>query len=120
MQYTGESTEHGINELKKALSLDPLSKNLNYVLARNYYYAKEYDSSYTQLRKTLALDPAFHLAQGNLVFVLLAQKNFNEAFQVIEKLDTIYKALYYKPTVLVMPTLFPEIRSVPGRNWKRV
>jgi len=100
LQYTGESTEHGINELKKALSLDPLSKNLNYVLGRNYYYAKEYDSSYTQLRKTLALDPAFHLAQGNLVFVLLAQKNFNEAFQVIEKLDTIYKALYYKPTVL--------------------
>jgi TolB-like protein/class 3 adenylate cyclase/cytochrome c-type biogenesis protein CcmH/NrfG len=100
LQYTGESTEQGINELKKALSLDPLSNNLNYVLGRNYYLARKYDSSYEQLKKTLALFPDFHLAQGNLVFVLLAQKNYTEAFQVIEKLDTIYRALYYKPTVL--------------------
>jgi serine/threonine-protein kinase len=100
LQYTGESTDQGINELKKALSLDPLSNNPNYVLGRNYYYARKYDSSYKQLKKTLALFPDFHLAQGNLVFVLLAQKNYTEAFHVIEKLDTIYKALYYKPTVL--------------------
>jgi tetratricopeptide (TPR) repeat protein len=70
------------------------------VLGRNYYFARKYDLSYEQLKKTLALFPAFHLAQGNLVFVLLAQKNYTEAFHVIEKLDTIYKALYYKPTVL--------------------
>ena len=102
LQYTGESTERGINELKKALSLDPLSNNLNYVLGRNYYFARKYDSSYEQLKKTLALFPGFHLAQGNLVFVLLAQKNYPEAFHAIEALDTtaVYKTLYYKPTVL--------------------
>jgi TolB-like protein/class 3 adenylate cyclase/Tfp pilus assembly protein PilF len=102
LQYTGESTARGINELKRALSLDPLSNNLNYVLGRNYYYAGKYDSSYEQLKKTLALFPAFHLAQGNLVFVLLAQKNYPEAFHAIEALDTtaVYKTLYYKLTVL--------------------
>ena len=102
LQYTGESTEQGINELKKALSLDPLSKNLNYVLGRNYYFARKYDSSHEQLKKTLALFPAFHLAQGNLVFVLLAQKNYPEAFHAIEALDTttVYKTLYYRSTVL--------------------
>ena len=102
LQYTGEGIEQGINELKKALSLDPLSNNLNYVLGRNYYYAGKYDSSYEQLKKTLALFPAFHLAQGNLVFVLLAQKNYPEAFHAIEALDTtaVYKTLYYRSTIL--------------------
>jgi len=89
-------------ELKKALSLDPLSNNLNYVLGRNYYFARNYDSAYQQLKKTLALFPAFHLAKGNLVFVLLAQKNYPEAFHAIEAMDTtaVYKRLYNKATTL--------------------
>ena len=102
LQYTSANPEQGINELKKALSLDPLSYNLNYVLGRNYYLAKKYDSSYKQLKKTLTLIPALNLAQGNLAFVLLAEKNYPEAFHAIEALDTttVYKTLYYKPAVL--------------------
>src|SRR4030095_2203594 len=102
LQYTGEGPDEGINKLKKALSLDPLSYNLNYVLGRNYYFARKYDSAYQQLKKTLALFPAFHLATGNLVFVLLAQKNYPEAFHAIEAIDTtaVYKRLYNKTTTL--------------------
>jgi len=100
LQYTGENPRAGIDELKKGLSFDPLSGNLNYVLGRNYYFAHNYDSAYEQLKKTLALSPTFHLAQGNLVFVLLAQKKYAEALHALESLDTatVYKRLYNKAT----------------------
>lgn len=75
LQYTGESTEQGINEIKKALALDPLSVNLNYVLGRNYYIAKKYDSAYEQFKKTLTFNPKFNLAKGNLALTLLAKKS---------------------------------------------
>lgn len=102
LQYTGEDSQEGIHELKKALTFDPLSSNLNYVLGRNYYFGHNYDSAQEQLKKTLVLSPTFHLAQGNLVFVLLAQKNYPEAFHAIETLDTatVYKRLYNKATTL--------------------
>jgi adenylate cyclase len=86
LQYTRENVEQGINEIKKALALDPLSANLNYVLGRNFYYAGKYDSAYEQLKKTLAFDPNFNLAKGNLVYVLLERKNYNEAFEIIKQL----------------------------------
>ena len=102
LQYTGESTERGISEIRKALALDPLSANLNYVLGRNLYLARKYDSAYSQLKKTLAMNPKFILAKGNLVFVLLAQKKFAEAFELINGLDSsrVIKTTYYKVSTL--------------------
>jgi Tfp pilus assembly protein PilF len=102
LQYTGESTERGINEIKKALALDPLSVNLNYVLGRNYYLAKKYDSAYEQLKKTLTFNPNFNLAKGNLAFTLLAKKNYGEAFELIKQLPRTgtSKIDYYQGPVL--------------------
>jgi TolB-like protein/class 3 adenylate cyclase/Tfp pilus assembly protein PilF len=102
LQYTGQNTEAGISEIKKALALDPLSSNLNYVLGRNYYYAGKNDSSYEQLKKTLALTPSFNLAKGNLAYILLANKKYAEAYQAINQLDTseTAKILYCPGTIL--------------------
>ena len=102
LQYTGESTEQGISEIKKALSLDPLSRNLNYVLGRNYYYAHKYDSAFEQLKKTIALDQNFNLAKGNLAYVLLEKKNYPAAFDIILQLkeNGISKIDYYKGITL--------------------
>ena len=102
LQYTAESTEQGISEIKKALSLDPLSRNLNYVLGRNYYYAHKYDSAFEQLKKTIALDQNFNLAKGNLVYVLLEKKNYPAAFDIILQLkeNGISKIDYYKGITL--------------------
>lgn len=102
LQYTGESTERGIDEIKKALSLDPLSINLNYVLGRNYYAAHKFDSAYDQLRKTLTLDSGFNLAKGNLVYILLARKQYSEAFEVIKHIDKTgtSKTAYYQGPLL--------------------
>jgi adenylate cyclase len=101
LQYTGKNTEGGIREIKKALALDPLSVNLNYVLGRNYYYARQYDSSYEQLKKTLALNPDFSLAKGNLAYVLLALKRYPEALAVIGQLDSNATSMirYYPATI---------------------
>jgi adenylate cyclase len=102
LQYTGISTERGIDEIEKALVLDPLSINLNYVLGRNYYGAQKYDSAYNQLKKTLALNPDFNLAKGNLACVLLAKKNYAEAFNIIKEIPETgsSKIFYYKGQLL--------------------
>jgi TolB-like protein/Tfp pilus assembly protein PilF len=86
LQYTGENTEEGIKEVKKALELDPLSVSVNWVLGRNYYFARQYDLAYNQLKKTIALDPKYTLAKGTLIYVVLEQKKFNEGFELIKQL----------------------------------
>jgi TolB-like protein/class 3 adenylate cyclase/Tfp pilus assembly protein PilF len=100
--YTGENMELGIKEVKTALALDPLSTNVNYALGRNYYCARKYDSAFVQLKKTLALKPDNNFAIGNLVYVLLTQKNYPEAFEVIKKLGKTgpSKLFYYQTSVL--------------------
>jgi adenylate cyclase len=102
LQYTGESTEQGINEIRRALILDPLSTNLNYVLGRNYYCARKYDSAYDQFKKTLTLNPDFNLAKGNFVYTLLARKNYSEAFEVIKQIPRTgtSKIFYYQGPML--------------------
>jgi adenylate cyclase len=102
LQYTKESAERGIAEIKKALSLDPLSSNMNYVLGRNYYAEGKYDSAYEQLKKTLIINPRSNLARGNLIYVLLALKKFPEAFQQMSLLDTmgISNIDYYRGAAL--------------------
>ena len=98
LQYTGQNTQKGIQEIKQALALDPLSSNLNYVLGRNYYLAGRYDSAYVQLKKTLTLNPGFNLAAGNLAYVHLAKKEFKSAFEIINQLESAgtSKIFYYK------------------------
>ena len=98
LQYTGQNTQKGIQEIKRALALDPLSANLNYVLGRNYYLARQYDSASVQLKKTLTLNPGFNLAAGNLAYVLLAKKEFIPAFEIIKQLESegTSKIFYYR------------------------
>ena len=102
LQYTGENTEQGIIEIKRALALDPLAVNPNYVLGRNYFYAREYDFSYGQLKKTLALNPDGNLAKGNFAYTLLAKKDYAEAFEVINQVPRkeISKILYRQGPML--------------------
>src|SRR6476660_4665829 len=85
LQYTRENTEEGINEIRKALNLDPLSASLNWILGRNYYYAHKYDSSYEQLKKTLTLFPDYWYTLETFVYVLLQRKNYSEAIEWCKK-----------------------------------
>ncbi len=86
--YTGHFKE-GINENKKALSLDPLSTVLNYVLCRNYYYGHEYDSSIAQFRKTLILNPKFKTAYVSAGLASLQKKLSADAIDAFSKLPPL-------------------------------
>jgi adenylate cyclase len=83
--YTEENAVLGFSEIKKALSLDPLSSTSNLVLGRAYYFMKNYDSAYKQIKKTLILDPVNMPAKVLLALVLFAQKNYTEAFDIIKQ-----------------------------------
>jgi TolB-like protein len=86
LQYTGESTERGIEEIKKARNLDPLSASLNWVLGRNYYFAGNYDLAEEQLRKTININSKFPLAKSTLAMLLLDKRRYTEAFEFIKQL----------------------------------
>jgi class 3 adenylate cyclase/TolB-like protein/Tfp pilus assembly protein PilF len=86
LQYTGENVERGIEEIKKARSLDPLSVSINWVLGRNYYFAGKMDSAEEQLRKTIGISSQYPFAKVTLAFVLLSKKKYNEAFDIIKQI----------------------------------
>jgi adenylate cyclase len=86
LQYTGENVEQGIEEIKKARSLDPLSVSINWVLGRNYYFAGKMDSAEKQLRKTIGISSQYPVAKASLAMVLIYEKKFNDAFELIKQL----------------------------------
>ena len=83
--YTGENTQQGIEETKKALELDPLSRWMNWVLGRNYYLDRQYDLAHEQLVKTLAIDSTFYSAKLSMGLILLKQKKYAEAIPFIKR-----------------------------------
>ena len=86
LQYTGLNAKGGIEEVKKAVELDPLNARLNWVLGRNYFLAKEYDLAIEQLKKTILIDPDFANAKLTLAMAYLKSNMYSEAFQLIKQL----------------------------------
>ena len=86
LQYTGENTKKGIQEIIKAKELDPSSASINWILGRNYYFADNYDLAEDQLRKTINSNPKFHLAKAFLALVLLKRKEYDKAIEIIRQI----------------------------------
>jgi adenylate cyclase len=91
LQYTGENTAKGIDEVKRALELDPLNGRFNWVLARNYYFAGENNLALEQAKKTLIVNPKFYLAKWIFIDVFLEKKMYPQAFEFIKQLPKISK-----------------------------
>ena len=85
LQYTGQNTQKGIEEIKKALALDPSSVSINWILGRNYYLAGEDDSAEKQFRKTINMNSPNSLVKAYLALVLLVRKDFKGAFDFINQ-----------------------------------
>ena len=79
-------TQRGINEIKKALDLDPLSIHLNFSLGDRYYRSREYDLAITQLQKTLTLSDYIQ-AKKWLGLCFLQKKLYSQAVDVFSKLS---------------------------------
>ena len=71
--------DEGLDELKQAEQLDPLSLIINSDLGLPYFFAREYDRAVEQWQKTVELDPDFWLAHYALALVYEQQGQYREA-----------------------------------------
>ncbi|MFI5157074.1 MAG: TPR end-of-group domain-containing protein, partial [Chitinophagales bacterium] len=100
--FTREN-ERGIEQHKIALSLEPLSAQVNWIMGRTYFQTGKYDLAEAQLRKTLKLFPAnSQLPRLSLIWLLLIQKRYPEAFELINQVPVKGKIvnMEYRGTVL--------------------
>ncbi len=74
---------------KKALSLDPLSGFINYVLGRDYYLARKYDSAINQLQKNLTLNPKFINSNVPLGESFVQKKLYDKAIEAFSRFPKI-------------------------------
>ena len=74
-----------IAENKKALELDPLSLPINNFMAVTYMFAGDYEKSYRQFQRTIAMDPTFPLAHMYFSFLLKITGRYEEGIDEYEK-----------------------------------
>src|SRR5947209_5913373 len=77
--------EEAIVEGKRSVELDPLSLVINADLGVTFFYARRYDESARQLRKTLELDPGSFYPHYNLGLLLQATGDLSGAIAEYEK-----------------------------------
>jgi TolB-like protein/Tfp pilus assembly protein PilF len=71
--------EEGLEQLKQAEHLDPLSLIINSDLGLPYFFARQYDRAIEQWKKTVELDPNFWLAHYALALVYEQKGMYDEA-----------------------------------------
>jgi len=75
----------GVNEVKRAQELEPLSLAISTGLGFVYHLNRDYDQAIEAFRKTLEMEPAFILARRRLAQTYLAKGEFKQAVAEIEK-----------------------------------
>src|SRR5262245_36194746 len=70
--------EEAVQEMKKALALEPASIVMNTFMGATLYYAGRYDEAIDQCRKTIEMDPNFAVARWHLGLAY-EQKQFLDA-----------------------------------------
>ncbi len=103
LQMTGENTEAGLAEIKKANDLDPTSPSVKWVLGRNNYFAGKIELAEKQFRNLVFLYPKYQLGRISLVRLLLTKKEYAEAIDTAMQLPEsgLSSTQDYRPTVLV-------------------
>jgi serine/threonine-protein kinase len=71
--------DEAIREGRRAQELDPLSLIINADLGADYFYARQYDLSIEQLRKTIEMDQGFYTAHYFLGMAYAMKGAFTEA-----------------------------------------
>jgi serine/threonine-protein kinase len=80
-------TKEAIEEMKRALELDPLNPVFGTYLGTIYYIDRQNDAAITQLRKVLIIAPEFHEAEGTLFHVYLDTGKFADARAELDRLN---------------------------------
>lgn len=81
--------DQGLEELKKARDLDPLSLIINTNVGLNLYFARRYDSAIEQLQVALDLEPNFFRAHLHLGMCYERKGMYQEAIAELEKARSI-------------------------------
>lgn len=76
--------ELALEQIRKAVAIEPLSPVYTSALARVHYYMRDYRRARQGYRKTLELEPGFTPARLGLGLVLLNQGSFTEAVAEFE------------------------------------
>jgi serine/threonine protein kinase len=77
--------EESFAEVRRALELDPLSLNINWLLGILLYFARKYDQAIEQYRKTLELDQNFFLPRTFLGLAYVQKSIYKEGIAELEK-----------------------------------
>jgi TolB-like protein/DNA-binding winged helix-turn-helix (wHTH) protein/Flp pilus assembly protein TadD len=82
-------TADAIAENQKALALDPLSMPINNFMGMSYSLAEDYEKSYQQYQRTIAMDPTFPLAHEYFSGLLIAMGRYEQAIQEKEESELL-------------------------------
>ena len=82
-------TAEAVAENQRALALDPLSLPINNFMGMSYYFAEDYEKSYQQYQRTIALDPTFPLAHEYFSALLIAMGRYELAIQEKEQSELL-------------------------------
>jgi len=77
--------DQGLQEIKRAQQLDPLSLGINKDLAVALLYARDYDKALQQCRKTLEIEPHFGAMFTYIAQIYELQQKYPEAIAELEK-----------------------------------
>jgi TolB-like protein/Tfp pilus assembly protein PilF len=77
--------DEGLQELRKAQQLDPLSLGINKDFAVGLLYARDYDKALEQCRKTLEIEPHFGVMSTYIAQIYELKQKYPEAIATLEK-----------------------------------
>ena len=77
--------DEGLAENRRAVALDPLSAEYNFLLGYNLYYARRYDQAIEQLKTTIQVAPDFWLARDALGWSYLETSHPAEAMEQLRQ-----------------------------------
>ncbi len=77
--------DESLTAIRRAQELDPLSLGINSAVAWMLYFARQYDQSIEQSKKTLEMDPNFALAHYRLGLAYEQKRIFDQAIAEFKK-----------------------------------
>jgi tetratricopeptide (TPR) repeat protein len=81
---TGQLNE-ALQEMKKALELEPASLVMNTFMGATLYYAGRYDEAIEQCRRTIEMDPSFAVAHWHLGLAYEQKQVFDAAIEEFQR-----------------------------------
>ncbi len=70
---------------KKVLAMDPVNASNYYSMANTYYMAKKLNEAEINIKESVRLDPDQNVAYSLYALILMRQKRYNEALEIIKK-----------------------------------